>query len=53
MSGHGTAYTYLPASVGAFVPPETMTALLAAVGFREVRAVPVTLGIVTLYTAVK
>jgi demethylmenaquinone methyltransferase / 2-methoxy-6-polyprenyl-1,4-benzoquinol methylase len=53
VSGHGSAYSYLPASVGAFVPPETMTAMLTACGFGQVCATPLTLGIVTLYTAVK
>jgi demethylmenaquinone methyltransferase/2-methoxy-6-polyprenyl-1,4-benzoquinol methylase len=53
VSGHGSAYTYLPASVGAFVPPETMTGMLAACGFQQVQARPLTFGIVTLYTAVR
>jgi demethylmenaquinone methyltransferase/2-methoxy-6-polyprenyl-1,4-benzoquinol methylase len=53
VSGHGSAYTYLPASVGAFVAPETMIGMLGVCGFREVRATPLTFGIVTLYTAVK
>jgi demethylmenaquinone methyltransferase / 2-methoxy-6-polyprenyl-1,4-benzoquinol methylase len=53
VSGHGSAYTYLPASVGAFVPPGTMIGMLTACGFGDVRAVPLTFGIVTLYTGVK
>ncbi|HEY6947300.1 MAG TPA: bifunctional demethylmenaquinone methyltransferase/2-methoxy-6-polyprenyl-1,4-benzoquinol methylase UbiE [Gemmatimonadales bacterium] len=53
VSGHGSAYTYLPASVGAFVRPATMIGMLEGCGFREVRATPLTFGIVTLYTAVK
>jgi demethylmenaquinone methyltransferase/2-methoxy-6-polyprenyl-1,4-benzoquinol methylase len=53
VSGHGSAYTYLPASVGAFVPPETMTGLLRDCGFEDVAATPLTFGIVTLYTASK
>ncbi len=53
VSGHGTAYTYLPVSVDAFVPPETMAELLEGCGFTDVRATPLTFGIVTLYTAVK
>jgi demethylmenaquinone methyltransferase / 2-methoxy-6-polyprenyl-1,4-benzoquinol methylase len=53
VSGHGSAYTYLPASVGAFVPPETMIGMLEVCGFKEVRAAPLTFGIVTLYTGVK
>jgi demethylmenaquinone methyltransferase/2-methoxy-6-polyprenyl-1,4-benzoquinol methylase len=51
VSGHGSAYTYLPASVGSFIPPATMLGLLADRGFREAHATPLTFGIVTLYTA--
>jgi len=53
VSGHGSAYTYLPASVASFIPPETMLAMLAACGFRDARATPLTGGIVTLYAARK
>jgi demethylmenaquinone methyltransferase / 2-methoxy-6-polyprenyl-1,4-benzoquinol methylase len=51
VSGHGSAYTYLPASVGSFIPPGTMLAMLASCGFHDVQATPLTLGIVMLYTA--
>jgi demethylmenaquinone methyltransferase / 2-methoxy-6-polyprenyl-1,4-benzoquinol methylase len=51
VSGHGSAYTYLPASVGSFIPPATMLGRLAGCGFREAAAAPLTCGIVTLYTA--
>jgi demethylmenaquinone methyltransferase / 2-methoxy-6-polyprenyl-1,4-benzoquinol methylase len=53
VSGHGSAYSYLPASVTTFIPPETMTGLLEGCGLRDVAAIPLTLGIVTLYTARK
>jgi len=53
VSGHGSAYTYLPASVGSFIPPDVMLDLLGACGFREPKAIPLTFGIVTLYTARK
>jgi demethylmenaquinone methyltransferase / 2-methoxy-6-polyprenyl-1,4-benzoquinol methylase len=53
VSGHGSAYTYLPASVGSFIPPETMLARLASCGFRDARATPLALGIVMLYSARK
>ena len=53
VSGHGTAYAYLPASVGAFVPPATMTVMLEAAGFQGIQAFPLTFGIVTLYAAEK
>lgn len=51
VSGHRAAYAYLPASVGAFLSPREFAALLERSGFREVRAAPLTLGIVYLYTA--
>lgn len=51
ISGHNAAYTYLPASVGAFPPPETFMATLGAAGFVDMRVRPLTFGIVHLYTA--
>lgn len=53
ISGHGGAYTYLPASVGAFPPPETFMATLRAAGFVDTGARPLTFGIVHLYTATR
>jgi len=53
ISGHTAAYSYLPASVGSFPPPAEFVTLLQHVGFSEVRAVPMTFGIVYLYTAVR
>jgi demethylmenaquinone methyltransferase/2-methoxy-6-polyprenyl-1,4-benzoquinol methylase len=53
VSGHGSAYTYLPASVGSFIPPGVMLELLRGSGFREAAATPLTFGIVTLYTGLK
>ena len=53
VSGHRSAYTYLPASVHGFIPPAVMLALLEGCGFREPKATPLTFGIVTLYTGVK
>jgi demethylmenaquinone methyltransferase/2-methoxy-6-polyprenyl-1,4-benzoquinol methylase len=49
ISGHTAAYTYLPASVGSFPPPAEFMTILRQSGFDEVRAVPLTLGIVYLY----
>jgi demethylmenaquinone methyltransferase/2-methoxy-6-polyprenyl-1,4-benzoquinol methylase len=51
VSGHTAAYSYLPASVNAFPPPAEFMTILQQAGFTEVRAVPLTLGIVYLYTA--
>ena len=53
ISGHSGAYSYLPASVGAFPPPSEFVTLLRHSGFTDVRAVSLTLGIVYLYAAVR
>jgi demethylmenaquinone methyltransferase/2-methoxy-6-polyprenyl-1,4-benzoquinol methylase len=51
VSRHDSAYSYLPASVGTFPSPPEFSAIIAATGFSQVRAVPLTLGIVYLYVA--
>jgi len=51
ISGHGAAYSYLPASVGAFAPPAEFVGTLRGAGFVDARADPLTFGIVYLYTA--
>ena len=51
ISGHGAAYSYLPASVGTFAPPAEFMDTLRQAGFSDVRADPLTFGIVYLYTA--
>ena len=51
VSKHSSAYSYLPASVGHFPPPAEFCRILAATGFSQVRAVPLTFGIVYLYVA--
>jgi demethylmenaquinone methyltransferase/2-methoxy-6-polyprenyl-1,4-benzoquinol methylase len=53
VSGHGSAYSYLPASVGTFPPPAEFMKILRQTGFDEVRADPLTFGVVYLYTARK
>jgi demethylmenaquinone methyltransferase/2-methoxy-6-polyprenyl-1,4-benzoquinol methylase len=53
VSRHGDAYSYLPASVEAFQSPEAFSRLLESAGFAEVRAVPLTLGIVYLFMATR
>jgi demethylmenaquinone methyltransferase/2-methoxy-6-polyprenyl-1,4-benzoquinol methylase len=53
ISGHGAAYSYLPASVGTFAPPSEFIETLRRAGFVEVRADPLSFGIVYLYTAVR
>ena len=53
VSGHGSAYAYLPASVGAFPGPAAFCRLLREAGFRDARAVPLQMGIVYLYEAAR
>jgi len=50
VSGHDAAYGYLPASVGAFAEPDQFVKILRQAGFIDVSAVPLTFGIVYLYT---
>ncbi len=51
ISKHNAAYGYLPASVGAFATPDEFVKILRNSGFVDVGAVPLTFGIVYLYTA--
>lgn len=53
VSHHNSAYSYLPASVASFPRPADFTAIISSHGFRDVRAVPLTLGIVYLYVATR
>ena len=53
ISGHTSAYSYLPASVSTFPEPGVMVSALEAQGFVDVRAVQLTLGVVYLYSAAK
>ena len=53
VSRHDAAYSYLPASVGAFPWGDDFARILRAQGFNNVKARPLTLGIVYLYTGVK
>jgi demethylmenaquinone methyltransferase/2-methoxy-6-polyprenyl-1,4-benzoquinol methylase len=53
VSKHQSAYSYLPASVGSFPPPARFAATISSHGFRDVRAVPLTFGIVYLYAGTR
>ncbi len=53
VSGHDSAYAYLPASVASFAEPDRVKAQLRDAGFDRVDAVPLALGVVYLYTARK
>jgi demethylmenaquinone methyltransferase/2-methoxy-6-polyprenyl-1,4-benzoquinol methylase len=51
VSRHGEAYSYLPASVAEFPSPQAFMAIVRSAGFRSVRHVPLTCGIVSLFVA--
>lgn len=51
VSKHQSAYSYLPASVGTFPSAAEFSRLIAAANFSQVRAVPLTFGIVYMYVA--
>lgn len=51
VSKHNSAYSYLPASVGAFPPPAEFAGIIEQHGFSNVKAVSLTFGIVYLYVA--
>jgi demethylmenaquinone methyltransferase/2-methoxy-6-polyprenyl-1,4-benzoquinol methylase len=53
VSHHDSAYSYLPASVAGFPRPAEFAAIISSQGFTEVRAVPLTFGIVYLYVATR
>lgn len=53
ISGHGSAYEYLPASVLAFPSPSELADRIRRAGFRDVRWERWTGGIVALHTAVR
>jgi demethylmenaquinone methyltransferase / 2-methoxy-6-polyprenyl-1,4-benzoquinol methylase len=53
VSKHGSAYSYLPASVGTFPPPDEFAAIIARQGFARVTTVSLTFGIVYLFIAEK
>jgi demethylmenaquinone methyltransferase/2-methoxy-6-polyprenyl-1,4-benzoquinol methylase len=53
VSKHQSAYSYLPASVGTFPAPAAFAATISSHGFTDVRAVPLSLGIVYLYAATR
>jgi demethylmenaquinone methyltransferase / 2-methoxy-6-polyprenyl-1,4-benzoquinol methylase len=53
VSRHDAAYSYLPASVGAFPWGEAFADILRGEGFNNVKARPLTFGIVYLYTGAR
>ena len=53
VSGHGTAYTYLPRSVANFPIEEALAERMRAAGFAEVTWRPLTFGIAAIHVGVK
>lgn len=53
VTGHEDAYHYLGASIEKFPSGPAMTALVEANGFASAKAIPLTRGIATIYTAQK
>ena len=51
VSKHRSAYSYLPASVGTFPAAHEFSRMIATTGFSQVRAIPLTFGVVYLYLA--
>jgi demethylmenaquinone methyltransferase/2-methoxy-6-polyprenyl-1,4-benzoquinol methylase len=51
--GRSGPYNYLPASVGSFLQPAALLALMAATGYEQCAAQPYTFGIARLYTAAR
>jgi demethylmenaquinone methyltransferase/2-methoxy-6-polyprenyl-1,4-benzoquinol methylase len=48
-----SAYTYLPESVQVFPEGNDFLTILSNVGFKEVRCIPLTFGISSIYTGTK
>ena len=53
ISGHRSAYAYLPASVGEFPPPNELAARMEQAGFRDVSYRLLTGGIVAIHVGEK
>jgi demethylmenaquinone methyltransferase/2-methoxy-6-polyprenyl-1,4-benzoquinol methylase len=53
VSGHRTAYAYLPKSVAHFPAPDALADRLRAAGFTEVSWTPLTLGIAAIHVGTK
>ncbi|MEI6081411.1 MAG: ubiquinone/menaquinone biosynthesis methyltransferase [Verrucomicrobiota bacterium] len=52
-TGRKDAYEYLGVSIEQFPSGKTMTSLIESCGFREAKAYPLTLGTVSIYTAIR
>jgi demethylmenaquinone methyltransferase/2-methoxy-6-polyprenyl-1,4-benzoquinol methylase len=53
VSGDRQAYRYLDKSIESFYRPQAFSSLMRTVGFREVSAIPLTLGVASIYRGMK
>lgn len=53
LSGHPSAYSYLPETVTRWPTPEAFATAMTEAGFREVRFTPLTFGVVALHVGLK
>lgn len=53
LSGHSTAYRYLPESVDILPEPDEIIEMMKEVGFHDAEVEPLTFGVATLFTAKK
>jgi len=53
LTGDREAYLYLARSIYAFAAPKEVLSWMAETGFEDLRAYPLTLGVVTIYTGIK
>lgn len=53
VSGHGTAYAYLPRSVAHFPPPPALADRMRAAGFADVRWTALTLGVAAIHVGTR
>lgn len=53
VSGHGTAYSYLPASVGVFPPPDELARKMEAAGLEDVRYARLMAGIAAIHVGAR
>lgn len=53
VSGDKEAYEYLASSIGAFYEPAELMAMMKDAGFRDIKRLPLTFGIVSIYRGTK
>ncbi|PID72341.1 MAG: SAM-dependent methyltransferase [Desulfobulbus propionicus] len=53
VSGDKEAYEYLASSIAAFYEPQELLSMMREAGFKDVRRIPLTFGIVSIYIGIK